>query len=55
MLRLCLDLVDHATSAGVELYVAFVSNHARQVPLWRQVLADNEHEPVLWDYHGEPE
>lgn len=52
-LRLCRDLIGPAEATGVELFVVFISNHARQVPVWCQSLADSEYEPVLWDYHGE--
>lgn len=50
-LRLCRDLIGPAEATGVELYVVFISNRARQVPVWCQSLADSEYEPVLWDYH----
>lgn len=52
VLRLYKSLADDATAAGVELHVVFVSNVARQVPIWCQVLAEDENQPVLWDYHG---
>lgn len=51
--RLCAHLLDRAETAGVDLFVVFVSNQARQVPVWNQLLADSRDEPVLWDYHGE--
>ncbi|CAM9517985.1 unnamed protein product, partial [Hapterophycus canaliculatus] len=50
-LRLCKHLSDRAEAAGVQLFVVFVSNSARQVPIWFQRLADSRDEPVLWDYH----
>ncbi|CAM9216439.1 unnamed protein product [Ectocarpus sp. 13 AM-2016] len=50
-LRLCNHLLGRAESDGVQLYVVFVSNAARQVPVWFQRLADRRDEPVLWDYH----
>eukprot|EP00903_Cladosiphon_okamuranus_P011770 g11064.t1 len=49
--RLCAHLLDRAEAADVELFIVFVSNQARQVPVWNQRLADNQDEPVLWDYH----
>ncbi|KAJ0003776.1 hypothetical protein NQD34_008874 [Periophthalmus magnuspinnatus] len=33
-----------------ELYVLFISNHHRTVPLWRQKSARGDL-PVVWDYH----
>ncbi|CAN0188285.1 unnamed protein product, partial [Laminaria digitata] len=51
-LLLCRDLIGPAEATGVALYVVFISNRARQVPVWCQSLADSEYEPVLWDYHG---
>ncbi|CBJ34057.1 similar to Uncharacterized protein C8orf32 [Ectocarpus siliculosus] len=51
-LRLCNHLLGRAESDGVQLSVVFVSNAARQVPVWFQRLADRRDEPVLWDYHG---
>lgn len=50
---LCLfrDMAQAAAGAGATLHVVFVSNHARQVPVWCQVLADHHNKPVLWDYH----
>lgn len=52
---LCLyrDIANAAEAAGATLYVVFVSNQARQVPVWCQVLAESYNKPVLWDYHGE--
>lgn len=52
-MRLCAHLLRRAEATGVELFVVFVSNQARQVPVWNQLLADSRDEPVLWDYHGE--
>lgn len=52
-LRLCSHLLEPAEEAGVDLFIVFISNHLRQVPLWCQRLADRHDEPVLWDYHGE--
>eukprot|EP00752_Nemacystus_decipiens_P009215 g8230.t2 len=49
--RLCAHLLDRAEASDVELFVVFVSNQARQVPVWNQLLADSRDEPVLWDYH----
>lgn len=51
-LRLCSHLLEPAEEAGVEIFVVFISNHLRQVPLWCQRLADRHDDPVLWDYHG---
>ncbi|CAM9716276.1 unnamed protein product [Ascophyllum nodosum] len=50
-LRLCNHLLSPAETAGVELYVVFISNDIRQVPVWCQRLAERQNEPVLWDYH----
>ncbi len=52
-MRLCGHLLERAEAAGAQLYVVFVSNECRQVPVWNQRLADSRDEPVLWDYHGE--
>lgn len=37
--------------SGAELYVVFVSNHLKTVPLWRQRAAASPGVPVVWDYH----
>ncbi|XP_070535631.1 protein N-terminal glutamine amidohydrolase-like [Ptychodera flava] len=34
-----------------QLFVIFVSNENRTVPLWKQRAAHSEEEPVVWDYH----
>ncbi|CAM9663208.1 unnamed protein product [Pylaiella littoralis] len=50
-LQLCQHLLGRAQIADVQLFAVFVSNQARQVPVWHQRLADSRDEPVLWDYH----
>ena len=50
--RLCGHLLERAESVDAQLFVVFVSNQARQVPVWNQRLAGSRDEPVLWDYHG---
>ncbi|CAM9771640.1 unnamed protein product [Discosporangium mesarthrocarpum] len=50
VLRLCKRFIEEPPS-NFTLFVAFISNRNKQVPLWCQRLSGVPHEPVLWDYH----
>jgi protein N-terminal glutamine amidohydrolase len=32
-------------------FVVFVSNNAKQTPIWNQKLSASDDDPVIWDYH----
>jgi hypothetical protein len=53
--RYCEENIWHACgevpSCIDEAHVAFVSNPARAVAMWRQRSASSTEEPVIWDYH----
>jgi len=48
-----LEHLDDAPSCPVNgLYVVFISNKTKTVPLWRQRASKTSgHEPIVWDYH----
>lgn len=41
--------MDDAT--GADLFVVFISNEKKQIPLWHQKASKREDGLVLWDYH----
>lgn len=47
---LCQRLQRRSTNTSA-LYVVFISNNQRQIPLWQQRAASAEDRPILWDYH----
>lgn len=44
-------LTDAPELSESRCYAVFISNHARQCPLWMQRAAQTIGEPVIWDYH----
>ncbi|TFK72181.1 hypothetical protein BDN72DRAFT_763693 [Pluteus cervinus] len=40
-----------SVSSSFDQFVMFISNHTKTVALWRQKLAKEEDDPVVWDYH----
>lgn len=49
MWHLCKQLVAQADGAAV--YAVFISNEAKQAPMWHQGAGDAESGMVVWDYH----
>ncbi|XP_023527268.1 protein N-terminal glutamine amidohydrolase isoform X2 [Cucurbita pepo subsp. pepo] len=47
--KLCTNRMDDAT--GADLFVVFISNEKKQIPLWHQKASKREDGLVLWDYH----
>ncbi|CAN8286954.1 unnamed protein product [Cochlearia groenlandica] len=50
---LCKTLCENgvADSTGTDLFVVFISNEKKQVPLWHQKASKRADGIVLWDYH----
>ncbi|CAJ1084285.1 protein N-terminal glutamine amidohydrolase [Xyrichtys novacula] len=48
--RLCESVKTERTAPLEELFVIFVSNQNRMVPLWKQKSGRGD-QPVIWDYH----
>ncbi|GFP92224.1 protein n-terminal glutamine amidohydrolase, partial [Phtheirospermum japonicum] len=50
---LCKKLVEDgiAKSDGSDLYVVFISNEKKQIPLWHQKASHRADGVILWDYH----
>ncbi|KAL5556260.1 hypothetical protein UlMin_038496 [Ulmus minor] len=50
---LCKKLCENriADAKGTDLFVAFISNEKKQIPLWRQKASHRADGAVLWDYH----
>ncbi|PON86904.1 Protein N-terminal glutamine amidohydrolase, alpha beta roll [Trema orientale] len=50
---LCKKLFENgiADAEGSDLFVVFISNDKKQVPLWRQKASNRADGAVLWDYH----
>ncbi|XP_022154214.1 protein N-terminal glutamine amidohydrolase [Momordica charantia] len=40
-----------ADAAGADLFVVFISNEKKQIPLWHQKASNRADGLVLWDYH----
>ncbi|CAM9559045.1 unnamed protein product [Choristocarpus tenellus] len=51
VIRLCKTIAEGKSINLDNLYIVFISNRKKQVPLWCQRLSGNDREPVLWDYH----
>ncbi|KZV36354.1 protein N-terminal glutamine amidohydrolase [Dorcoceras hygrometricum] len=47
--KLCEDGI--ATSDGSDLFVIFISNEQKQIPLWHQKASHRADGVILWDYH----
>lgn len=47
--KLCNDGI--ANAEGSDLYVVFVSNEKKQIPLWNQKASNRADGVILWDYH----
>ncbi|XP_019713719.1 protein N-terminal glutamine amidohydrolase isoform X2 [Hippocampus comes] len=48
--KLCESVRTERSAPLQELFVVFISNDNRTVPLWKQKSASGE-QPVIWDYH----
>ncbi|XP_021893306.1 protein N-terminal glutamine amidohydrolase isoform X1 [Carica papaya] len=50
---LCKELCTNGTAdaTGSDLFVAFISNEKKQVPLWNQKASKRADGAILWDYH----
>ncbi|XP_057427375.1 protein N-terminal glutamine amidohydrolase [Lotus japonicus] len=50
---LCKKLCDDgiANAEGSDLFVAFISNEKKQIPLWNQKASTRADGVILWDYH----
>ncbi|XP_077993403.1 protein N-terminal glutamine amidohydrolase-like isoform X2 [Glandiceps talaboti] len=49
--KLC-DFVRKGEVENLEkLFVVFISNERRAIPLWKQKASQSTDEPVIWDYH----
>ncbi|PIN24576.1 hypothetical protein CDL12_02693 [Handroanthus impetiginosus] len=48
--KLCNDGI--AKSAGSDLFVVFISNEKKQIPLWHQKASHRADGVILWDYHA---
>ncbi|XP_037329938.1 protein N-terminal glutamine amidohydrolase isoform X2 [Pungitius pungitius] len=48
--KLCEFVRSERTAPLEELFVVFISNENRKVPLWKQRSGHGE-QPVIWDYH----
>ncbi|KAL6619315.1 hypothetical protein ACP70R_034454 [Stipagrostis hirtigluma subsp. patula] len=50
---LCKELIriGVAEPAGTDLYVVFISNEEKKVPLWHQKASYSDDGFILWDYH----
>ncbi|XP_051927839.1 protein N-terminal glutamine amidohydrolase [Hippocampus zosterae] len=48
--KLCESVHKERSAPLQELFVVFISNDNRTVPLWKQKSASGE-QPVIWDYH----
>ncbi|KAL6893584.1 hypothetical protein ACP4OV_007682 [Aristida adscensionis] len=50
---LCKELirVGVADPAGTDLYVVFISNEEKKVPLWHQKASYSDYGFIVWDYH----
>lgn len=53
MYLLCKKLRENgiANAEASDLFVVFISNEKKQVPLWRQKASNRADGAVLWDYH----
>lgn len=52
MWKLCKFLEEHADVEVLDgVYVIFVSNATRTVPIWKQQSSEREDTMVVWDYH----
>lgn len=47
--KLCSDGI--ANSEGSDLFVAFISNEKKHIPLWNQKASQRADGVILWDYH----
>ncbi|CAK8570907.1 unnamed protein product [Lathyrus sativus] len=47
--KLCNDGISN--SEGSDLFVLFISNEKKQIPLWNQKASNRADGAVLWDYH----
>ncbi|KAG4996707.1 hypothetical protein AAZX31_10G091300 [Glycine max] len=47
--KLCNDGI--ANADGSDLFVAFISNEKKQIPLWNQKASKRADGVILWDYH----
>lgn len=47
--KLCNDGISN--SEGSDLFVVFISNEKKQIPLWNQKASNRADGAVLWDYH----
>jgi len=50
---LCKELmrIGVADPIGTDLYVVFISNEGKQVPLWHQKASTSDDGFICWDYH----